>query len=154
MRDLTSRSTATPKAFFEAARAEVGEGFARLSRRRWRSSTASRPRSTKPFDEGRKFERELFVALVEGNESKALRHVFFAERADRQDPRRARGHADARRSSSAAVIGAGTMGGGIAMNFAQRRHPGDDARDEAGGARQRAWRRSARTTRRTVRRAG
>ena len=36
--------------------------------------------ATKPFDEGRKFERERFAVLVEGNESKALRHMFFAER--------------------------------------------------------------------------
>src|SRR5882672_1923220 len=35
---------------------------------------------TKPFDEGRKFERERFAYLVGTNESKALRHAFFAER--------------------------------------------------------------------------
>src|SRR5205085_10755600 len=35
---------------------------------------------TKPFDEGRKVERERFAHLVMTNESKALRHAFFAER--------------------------------------------------------------------------
>ena len=50
-------------------------------------------------------------------ESQALRHAFFAERAAAQDPRRARGHAARARSRRSRVIGAGTMGGGIAMNF-------------------------------------
>jgi len=36
--------------------------------------------ATRPFDEGRKFERERFMVLVEGTESKAMRHMFFAER--------------------------------------------------------------------------
>ncbi|MGH8153103.1 MAG: enoyl-CoA hydratase-related protein, partial [Rhodanobacteraceae bacterium] len=70
-----------------------------------------------PFDEGLKREGELFAQLVASPESHALRHAFFGERAA--------GHiadvpADTpvRRIATAAVIGAGTMGGGIAMNFA------------------------------------
>ena len=46
-----------------------------------------------PFDEGLKFERELFMQLVQTPESRALRHAFFAERAAAQDPRCAREHA-------------------------------------------------------------
>ena len=68
-------------------------------------------------------------------EAKALRHAFFAERAASKIPD-VPADTPLRPIRKAAVIGAGTMGGGIAMNFAQRRHPGDDARDEAGGARQ------------------
>src|SRR5664280_217651 len=68
------------------------------------------------FDYGMKFERELFMALMLTPESKALRHVFVAERA-------ASKIADVptdtplRKIEKVAVIGAGTMGGGIAMNF-------------------------------------
>ncbi|HET8748676.1 MAG TPA: 3-hydroxyacyl-CoA dehydrogenase NAD-binding domain-containing protein [Ramlibacter sp.] len=72
---------------------------------------------TRPFDEGMKFERERFDVLVNGTESKALRHLFLAERAAAKiaglpadtpvgEVRRV------------AVIGAGTMGSGIAMSFA------------------------------------
>ena len=71
---------------------------------------------TMKFDDGIKFERDLFVALVQTTESKALRHAFFGERAaskiaDVPDT------TPTRTIKSAAVIGAGTMGGGIAMNF-------------------------------------
>jgi 3-hydroxyacyl-CoA dehydrogenase len=72
---------------------------------------------TKPFDEGLKFERERFLALAQTPESKSLRHAFFAERAASKI---ADVPADTpvRSITRAAVIGAGTMGGGIAMNFA------------------------------------
>src|SRR5690606_26500706 len=70
-----------------------------------------------PIEEGLKRERELFKELVDSPQSKAQRHVFFAEREvarvpgiDKNTPRR--------EIKTAAVIGAGTMGGGIAMNFA------------------------------------
>jgi 3-hydroxyacyl-CoA dehydrogenase len=68
------------------------------------------------FDDGMKLEREIFMALMLTPESRALRHAFMAERATSQDPRRSRRHADAA-IKKVAVIGAGTMGGGIAMNF-------------------------------------
>ncbi|VVD71259.1 3-hydroxyacyl-CoA dehydrogenase NAD-binding domain-containing protein [Pandoraea commovens] len=71
----------------------------------------------RPFDEGVKFERECFVALVSSPESKALRHAFLGERAaakiaDVPDD------TPVRSIERVAVIGAGTMGGGIAMTFA------------------------------------
>ena len=69
-----------------------------------------------PFDEGMKFERQAFVDLIPSEQSRAQRYVFFAERkawkiADVTDdtptlPIRKVG-----------IIGAGTMGGGISMNF-------------------------------------
>ena len=72
---------------------------------------------SKPFDEGLKVERELFTRLVETPESKALRHAFFAERAASKIPDVPE-DTPTRPVQTAAVIGAGTMGGGISMNFA------------------------------------
>jgi 3-hydroxyacyl-CoA dehydrogenase len=72
---------------------------------------------TKKFDDGLKFERELFIELVQTTESKALRHAFFGERAASKIPD-VPDTTPTRAIKSAAVIGAGTMGGGIAMNFA------------------------------------
>lgn len=70
----------------------------------------------KSFEEGLKTERELFVALMMTPESKALRHAFFAERAASKIPD-VPDDTPVRPIKAAAVIGAGTMGGGIAMNF-------------------------------------
>jgi 3-hydroxyacyl-CoA dehydrogenase len=72
---------------------------------------------TRPFDEGMAFERERFDVLVNGTESKALRHLFLAERAAAKI---ADVPADTplKPVQRVAVIGAGTMGGGIAMSFA------------------------------------
>ncbi|MCA3131344.1 MAG: 3-hydroxyacyl-CoA dehydrogenase NAD-binding domain-containing protein [Betaproteobacteria bacterium] len=70
-----------------------------------------------PFAKGVAFERERFEVLVATSESKSLRHAFFAERA----AAKVNGLPEdtpVREIRSAAVIGAGTMGGGIAMNFA------------------------------------
>ncbi len=69
-----------------------------------------------PFEEGMKKERELFLGLVSGGQSAALRHVFFAERAATKID-------DIPKDTplipikKVGIIGAGTMGGGIAMNF-------------------------------------
>ncbi|HEY2027785.1 MAG TPA: 3-hydroxyacyl-CoA dehydrogenase NAD-binding domain-containing protein [Myxococcales bacterium] len=71
----------------------------------------------KSFAEGARTERDLFVQLVMSNESKALRHAFFAERAASKISGIAE-DTKTRPVNSAAVVGAGTMGGGIAMNFA------------------------------------
>ncbi len=70
-----------------------------------------------PFDEGIKRERELFVELLNSPESKAQRYFFFAEREAAKVPD-VPGDTAAKEIRKAAVIGAGTMGGGIAMNFA------------------------------------
>jgi 3-hydroxyacyl-CoA dehydrogenase len=68
------------------------------------------------FDKGLAFERECFVALVQTPESRALRHAFFGERAASKIPDVPSG-TPVRTIEQVAVIGAGTMGGGIAMNF-------------------------------------
>jgi 3-hydroxyacyl-CoA dehydrogenase len=69
-----------------------------------------------PFDEGMAREGELFAELMQGEQSKAQRYYFFAEReaakvpdVPKDTPRREIG--------SCGIVGAGTMGGGIAMNF-------------------------------------
>ena len=71
---------------------------------------------TKKFDDGLAYERALFVELVQTNESKALRHAFFGERAASKLPD-VPADTPIRDIKSVAIIGAGTMGGGIAMNF-------------------------------------
>ena len=77
---------------------------------------AVRAAATLPFDEGLAKERQLFEGLVTGDESRAQRHAFFAEReAQKADVPPG---TKPRTISRAAVIGAGTMGGGIAMAFA------------------------------------
>jgi 3-hydroxyacyl-CoA dehydrogenase len=71
---------------------------------------------TMKFEDGVKFERERFIHLIQTTESKALRHAFFAERVASKVPD-VPADTPVREIKSAAVIGAGTMGGGIAMNF-------------------------------------
>ena len=70
-----------------------------------------------PFEEGLQREGELFRKLVAGDQSKAQRHIFFAEREAARVPGIPDG-TKPRPMATAAVIGAGTMGGGIAMCFA------------------------------------
>jgi 3-hydroxyacyl-CoA dehydrogenase len=70
----------------------------------------------RPFEEGIRLEREAFLGLLESPSSKAIRHAFFAERAAGKladvgpevRPREVR---------AVVVLGAGTMGSGISMNF-------------------------------------
>jgi 3-hydroxyacyl-CoA dehydrogenase len=73
--------------------------------------------TTQPFEAGIATEQKIFAELMVSPESKALRHAFFAERAASKvdgvtdkTPRR--------KIATVAVVGAGTMGGGIAMTFA------------------------------------
>ncbi len=70
----------------------------------------------KPYAEGVKLERDLFTKLMTGTQSKAMRHYFFAERAANKidDVPADTPLIDVKKVG---IIGAGTMGGGIAMNF-------------------------------------
>jgi 3-hydroxyacyl-CoA dehydrogenase len=72
---------------------------------------------SRPFDEGMRIEGSLFMELMNTTASKALRHAFFAMRAAAKIPD-VPSSTPLRALRSVAVIGAGTMGGGIAMNFA------------------------------------
>jgi 3-hydroxyacyl-CoA dehydrogenase len=72
--------------------------------------------TTLPLAEGLALERSLFRELVSGPQSRALRHVFFAERAASKIDGLPAG-TEALPVTRVGIIGAGTMGGGIAMNF-------------------------------------
>ena len=71
----------------------------------------------KSFDEGIKIERDLFLKLVTGNQSAAQRYFFFSQRQVAKIPDIPK-ETEKIQISEVGVIGAGTMGGGIAMNFA------------------------------------
>jgi len=70
---------------------------------------------TLPFDEALAAERQLFLKLVSGDQSRAQRHLFFAEREAAKVPGK---DLLKRQIARVGIIGAGTMGGGIAMAFA------------------------------------
>ena len=105
----------------------IGEGFADAAealtqRLRGREAPAACVEAVRnaivlPFEEGLKREGELFRKLVAGDQSKAQRHVFFAEREAAKVPDMPEATRP-RPIAGAAVIGAGTMGGGISMCFA------------------------------------
>lgn len=71
---------------------------------------------TRNIDDGLAYEREAFISLMMTPECKALRHAFFAERAASKIPDVPE-DTPQRKIEQVAVIGAGTMGGGISMNF-------------------------------------
>ena len=78
--------------------------------------------ATLPFAEGMQKERELFMECMQDPQSKALQHMFFAER----EAARIRGlgkDTPKRDIRTVGVIGGGTMGGGIAMSFANAGFP-------------------------------
>ena len=71
----------------------------------------------KSFDEGIKVERDLFLKLVTGNQSAAQRYFFFSQRQVTKIPDIPK-ETEKLQIKKVGIIGAGTMGGGIAMNFA------------------------------------
>ncbi|WP_439566981.1 3-hydroxyacyl-CoA dehydrogenase NAD-binding domain-containing protein [Sphingopyxis sp.] len=75
-----------------------------------------------PFEEGLAFEREQFMKLMFGSQSAAQRHIFFAERQAAKIDGLPKDTA-LRDIKKVGVIGAGTMGGGISMNFLQKGIP-------------------------------
>jgi len=116
LRDERATLAGDPAAFFKAARERVAKqsrGYPAPPK----IVECVEAAVTLPFDEGRKFERARFEELVVTSESKAMRHAFFGERAVEKIP-------DVPKDipsvdvKSAAIIGAGTMGSGIAMAFA------------------------------------
>jgi 3-hydroxyacyl-CoA dehydrogenase len=72
--------------------------------------------ATLPFEKGLERERELFMLCQQSLQAKAMQHVFFAERKVSNIPNLDKS-VQPREINSVAIIGAGTMGGGIAMNF-------------------------------------
>lgn len=115
-RDRQDRLTREARDAFEAKAAEA------LKRDPGATNVAALVRAVrgafeKTFDEAVAAEREEFRALVDDPRSRALRHAFFAEREAAKVPGLSK-ETPRREIARAAVIGAGTMGGGIAMCFA------------------------------------
>jgi 3-hydroxyacyl-CoA dehydrogenase len=99
------------------------EGLKAANARKWRGFEAPyanlacvEAASRLPFDEGMAFERTEFTKLMFGSQSAAQRHMFFAERQAAKIDGLAKDIA-LRDIKKVGVIGAGTMGGGISMNF-------------------------------------
>jgi 3-hydroxyacyl-CoA dehydrogenase len=116
VRDMQAKVNGDPEAFFAKVREQVAQE-SRGYPAPLEIVACAAAAATLPFDEGRKVERERFNRLVNTSESKALRHMFFAERQTSKIPGVPEDTA-VRPIRKAAVVGAGTMGGGIAMCFA------------------------------------
>ncbi|MGS0754223.1 3-hydroxyacyl-CoA dehydrogenase NAD-binding domain-containing protein, partial [Roseateles sp. GG27B] len=114
VRDLKVR-VANSGAFFQFARNMVA-GMSKNFPAPLRCVEAVAASVTMKFDDGMKAEREGFAALMVTPECGALRHAFFAERAASKISD-VPADTPVRNIAQVAVIGAGTMGGGISMNF-------------------------------------
>jgi 3-hydroxyacyl-CoA dehydrogenase len=115
VRDLKVDTGKIPAGFFDEARKRVAKEKKNLFAPQ-RIVDALEAAATLPFDKGMARERELFLQCAQNSQSKALQHVFFAERKAANVPNLDKNVAQ-RDIKSVAIIGAGTMGGGIAMNF-------------------------------------
>jgi 3-hydroxyacyl-CoA dehydrogenase len=113
---ITIDPASIPAGFFEAARARIAKEKRSLFAPQ-RCIDAVEAAATLPFEQGLQRERELISQCFRHPQAKALQHVFFAERQVSRIPGLPK-DVSPRAIASAAVIGAGTMGGGIAMNFA------------------------------------
>src|SRR5262250_1169921 len=102
---------------FEAMRKSIARR-ARNQKAPYHCITAVEAACTMPFDQGARRERELFDELENSAEARALRYAFFAEREVAKLPDIPR-ETPLRQTETAAIVGAGTMGGGIAMSFAE-----------------------------------
>jgi 3-hydroxyacyl-CoA dehydrogenase len=115
VRDLKVDAGKIPAGFFDDARKRVAKEKKNLFAPQ-RIVDALEAAATLPFEKGMARERELFLQCAQNSQSKALQHVFFAERRAANVPNLDKNVAK-RDIKSVAIIGAGTMGGGIAMNF-------------------------------------
>ncbi len=126
-RDVASSGRSHPKVRDWSIQHPNPEGFLEFARPAVAAASVNSPAPLKcldavetavkkSFNEGLTFELEAFRTLLETPQSKALRHAFFSERAASRipdvDPK-----TQQRATHSVAVVGAGTMGGGITMNF-------------------------------------
>ena len=114
VRDINVEPGKAPAGFFEEARKRIaGEKKNLFAPQRIVDALEA---ATLPFEKGMARERELFIQCAQNSQSKALQHVFFAERKAANVPNLDKS-VTKRDIKSVAIIGAGTMGGGIAMNF-------------------------------------
>jgi 3-hydroxyacyl-CoA dehydrogenase len=104
-----------PQAYLQFARNTVG-AMSKNFPAPLKNVDAVAASTTMKFDDGLRYERELFLAMLATPECRALRHAFMAERATSKIPDVPE-DTPTRKIEKVAVIGAGTMGGGIAMNF-------------------------------------
>jgi 3-hydroxyacyl-CoA dehydrogenase len=115
VRDLKVDVSKIAPGFFDEARTRVAKEKKNLFAPQ-RIVDALEAAATLPFEKGMAREREFFLQCAQNSQSKALQHVFFAERKAANVPNLDKNVAK-RDIKSVAIIGAGTMGGGIAMNF-------------------------------------
>jgi 3-hydroxyacyl-CoA dehydrogenase len=113
-RDVDPRSVAPE--FFSDARAVLAKKARAAIAPAWIVDTVEAAVG-RPFAEGLAYERALFVSCMHSPQSVALRHAFFVEREAGRIPGVRKGLA-VRPIAKVGIVGAGTMGGGIAMNFA------------------------------------
>ena len=116
VRDITIDPDTVEAGFFDEARARLAKR-ARGQIAQDRIVSCLEAAVSLPIDEGLARERELFGELVTSPESAAMRHIFFAERQAAKIKGLPKGTAT-RDIKKVAIIGGGTMGGGIAMCFA------------------------------------
>ena len=115
MSDKLAEAKADP-GMFDAMRKSIARR-ARNQKAPYNCIAAVEAACSLPFDEGLKRERELFEELENSEESRALRYAFFAEREAMRVPDIGK-DVPVRKVETVAVVGAGTMGGGIAMSCA------------------------------------
>ena len=114
VRDINVDAGKVPAGFFEEARKRIAKEKKNLFAPQ--RIVDALEAATLPFEQGMARERELFIQCAQNSQSKALQHVFFAERKAANVPNLDKS-VTKRDIKSVAIIGAGTMGGGIAMNF-------------------------------------
>lgn len=106
-----------PDGFFESLREQYVNRRKGGKRAYENAINAIEAACTKPFTEGIKIEHELFLECMGTADARAAQHLFFAERSALKIPG-VDAKAPLRSIETVAVVGAGTMGAGIAMNFA------------------------------------
>jgi 3-hydroxyacyl-CoA dehydrogenase len=115
IRDINIDAAKLPAGFFDEARKRIAKEKKNLFAPQ-RIVDALEAAVTLPFDTGMAQERLLFAQCLQNSQSKALQHIFFAERKAASVPNLDK-NVTKRDVKTVAIIGAGTMGGGIAMNF-------------------------------------
>ena len=116
VRDMTAKLAEAQPGMFDAMRKSIARK-ARNQKAPYACIDCVEAATTMPFDEGIKFERQKFSELENADEAKALRYAFFAEREVAKLPWLPKDLV-LPEIKTMAVVGAGTMGGGIAMSCA------------------------------------
>jgi 3-hydroxyacyl-CoA dehydrogenase len=115
IRDINIDASKLPAGYFDEARKRIAKEKKNLFSPQ-RIVDCLEAAATLPFDKGMARERELFMQCQQNPQAKALQHVFFAERKAANIPNLDKS-VKPREVKTVGIIGAGTMGGGIAMNF-------------------------------------